>query len=37
MGMEFARKLTIPKEVKEMYPLTEEMKQTFNRRQEEIS
>lgn len=36
MGMEFARKLTIPKEVKEMYPLTEEMRQTFNRRQEEI-
>ncbi|MBP5450074.1 MAG: 3-deoxy-7-phosphoheptulonate synthase [Spirochaetales bacterium] len=36
MGMEFARKLTIPKEVKEMYPLTEEMKQTVSRRQEEI-
>ena len=26
MGMEFIRKLTIPKEVKEMYPLTEQMK-----------
>ena len=36
MGMEFARKLTIPKEVKEMYPLTDEMKQTFNKRNEEI-
>lgn len=26
MGMDFIRKLTIPKEVKEMYPLTEQMK-----------
>lgn len=34
--MIFERKLTIPKEVKEMYPLTEEMKKTVKERNEEI-
>lgn len=34
--MIFERKLTIPKEVKEMYPLSQEMKNTVERRNEEI-
>ena len=36
MNMIFERKLTIPKEVKEMYPLTESMKETVAVRAEEI-
>ncbi len=36
MNMIFERKLTIPKEVKEMYPLTEEMKRTVAARAAEI-
>ncbi len=36
MSMNFERKLTIPKEVKEMYPLTDEMKVVFDKRNEEI-
>ena len=34
--MIFERKLTIPKEVKEMYPLTDEMKKTVEQRNGEI-
>lgn len=34
--MIFERKLTIPKEVKEMYPLSQEMKNTVERRNKEI-
>ncbi|MCH5198550.1 MAG: 3-deoxy-7-phosphoheptulonate synthase [Oscillospiraceae bacterium] len=37
MNMIFERKLTIPKEVKEMYPLTNELKSIVQRRKEEIS
>ena len=37
MNMIFERKLTIPKEVKEMYPLTEEIKRTVSTRAKEIS
>lgn len=36
MNMEFERKLTIPKEVKEMYPLTDKMSETVSRRAAEI-
>ena len=36
MNMIFERKLTIPKEVKEMYPLTEQMKRTFDERNKVI-
>ncbi len=36
MNMIFERKLTIPKEVKEMYPLTDAMKQTVAGRAKEI-
>ena len=32
MNMEFVRKLTIPAEVKEMYPLTGEMARCFEQR-----
>ena len=35
--MIFERKLTIPKEVKEMYPLTDEMKKVVDERNAEIS
>lgn len=35
--MIFERKLTIPKEVKEMYPLTEDMKKIVEERKKEIS
>ncbi len=37
MGMLFERKLAIPKEVKEMYPLTTEMSNIVKKRAEEIS
>ena len=37
MNMVFERKLTIPKEVKEMYPLTEPLKQTVALRAKEIA
>lgn len=36
MNMIFERKLTIPKEVKEMYPISEEMRKTVNERTDEI-
>lgn len=36
MNLEFVRRLTIPKEVKEMYPLTEEMKRTFEERDRQL-
>lgn len=36
MGMLFERKLAIPKEVKEMYPLTAEMSEVVRKRAEEI-
>lgn len=36
MGMMFERKLAIPKEVKEMYPLTSEMSEVVKKRAEEI-
>ena len=36
MNCEFKRKLPIPKEVKEMYPVTEKMKVDFERRDAEI-
>ena len=36
MGMLFERKLAIPKEVKEMYPLTSEMSEIVRKRAEEI-
>ena len=36
MNCEFKRKLPIPKEVKEMYPMTAEMHNTFQERNEEI-
>lgn len=36
MGMDFIRKLTIPKEVKEMYPLTEDMKKTVAQKTAEL-
>ena len=36
MGMLFERKLAIPKEVKEMYPLTPEMSEVVKKRAEEI-
>lgn len=36
MGMLFERKLAIPKEVKEMYPLTPEMSEVVRKRAEEI-
>lgn len=36
MNMIFERKLTIPKEVKEMYPISEEMKKTVAERIDEI-
>ena len=36
MNCEFKRKLPIPKEVKEMYPMTSEMHNTFQVRNEEI-
>ncbi len=36
MGMLFERKLAIPKEVKEMYPLTSEMSEIVKKRAEEI-
>ena len=36
MNMEFERKLTIPKETKEMYPVTPEMEQIVAARAEEI-
>ena len=36
MNMIFERKLTIPKEVKEMYPITEEMKKAVNGRIDEL-
>ena len=36
MNLEFVRKLTIPKEVKAMYPLTEAMERTFEERQKQI-
>jgi len=37
MNMYFERKLTIPKEVKEMYPLTEEIKKIISKRAKEIA
>ena len=36
MNMDFERKLTIPMEVKEMYPITEEISRNFNERDAEI-
>ncbi|MBR5723627.1 MAG: 3-deoxy-7-phosphoheptulonate synthase, partial [Oscillospiraceae bacterium] len=36
MNMEFERKLTIPKDTKEMYPVTKEMEQIVAERAEEI-
>ena len=36
MNLEFVRKLTIPKEVKAMYPLTEAMERTFTQRERQI-
>ncbi|MCR5118443.1 MAG: 3-deoxy-7-phosphoheptulonate synthase [Lachnospiraceae bacterium] len=36
MGMEFERKLTIPAEVKEMYPLTLKMSETIEKRNAQI-
>lgn len=36
MNLQFERKLTIPKEVKEMYPLTKEMTDTVAKRAKEI-
>ena len=36
MNMEFIRKLTIPAEVKQMYPLTAEMERSFRQRDREI-
>ena len=36
MRMTFKRKLAIPMEVKEMYPLTPQMSDTFMRRSQEI-
>lgn len=37
MGMIFERKLTIPKEAKEMYPLSESVKKIFEERSKEIA
>ena len=36
MRMTFSRKLAVPMEVKEIYPLTAEMNTVFERREEEI-
>ena len=36
MGMEFIRKLTIPKEVKEMYPLTQNMRDVVDAKTQEL-
>ena len=36
MSMEFERKLTIPMEVKQMYPMKEEAKKIFEKRSEEL-
>ncbi len=37
MGMIFERKLTIPKEAKEMYPLSDNVKKIFEERSKEIA
>ena len=36
MNMDFERKLAIPMEVKEMYPLTEDLRKVFEERDKEI-
>ena len=36
MNMEFSRKLTIPMETKKMYPITEDMQRTIDKRRQEI-
>ena len=36
MNMDFERKLAIPMEVKEMYPLTEDIRKVFEERDKEI-